>query len=124
VAELKLVDEDYTEKERETLIAAARVKAAETHPHAKRFDVVVTAAGPITLCNASRAQVHASDSTIAISGDMKMSAMNRAREGLFLAMCVVPDAAGAKALIEDWPELTKDGDLIAAMERLNGSRKK
>ena len=124
MAELKLVDENYSEADIEKLIAAARVKASETHPHAKRFEVVQTAAGPVTLCNASRAQVHASDSTIAISGDMKMSAMNRAREGLFLAMCVVPDAAGAKALIEDWPELTKDGDLVAAMERLNGSRKK
>jgi hypothetical protein len=124
VAELKLVDENYTEADIAAAITDARAKAATTHPHAKRFEVVSTAAGPIVLCNASRAQVHASDSTIAISGDMKMSAMNRAREGLFLAMCVVPDVAGAKALIEDWPELTKDGDLVAAMERLNGSRKK
>ena len=90
MAELKLVDENFTEADIEKLIAAARVKASETHPHAKRFEVVQTAAGPVALCNASRAQATS-------AGGRLFDAARAARDGSAMARAapvMVPDASG------------------------------
>jgi hypothetical protein len=105
--------------------AAADLKDSagnQTHAHAKRFEKVVTAAGEIVLCNATRQQVRAVDMSLDVN--VKLGQLNAAREGLFVAMCVLPGPSAAKAAIEDWPELIKDEELSAAMSRLNGARSK
>ena len=102
-------------------LAAVQAKAPA---HAKRFERIETVAGTIVLCNASRQQVRASRSSVVIGPNMTMNDNMTANEGLFLAMCVQPDTAAAKALLEDWPQLLENSDVTDAMGRLNGASKK
>ena len=105
--------------------AAADLKDAAgnpTHAHAKRFERVETAAGVFVLCNATRQQVRAVDMQLDVN--VKLGQLNKAREDLFICMCVVPGPAGAKAACEDFAELIKDDELQTAMSRLNGGRSK
>ncbi len=103
-------------------LAEATAKASETHPHAKRFEKIETAAGSFVLCNATRQQVRAVDMQLDVN--VKLGNINAGRAGLFQAMCVIPGPEAAKAACEDFAELEKDEELQAAMARLNGARSK
>jgi hypothetical protein len=88
---------------------------------AKRFEKVETAAGDLIFGNASRAQIRA---TRIAMGDAKAAELMQARESLMIAMCVVPGPDALRALLEDWPDLSADINIVRALDRLNGAASK
>jgi len=96
-------------------MAAAKAAA----PNKKRFEKVITAAGPIILCNPSRAQDNAAK---AVMGEGSIADLARGVEALFLSCCVIPSQAEVTQMIaEDWPALARDPAVQKAVNRLSGA---
>lgn len=88
-------------------------------PQKKRFAKVVTAAGPIILCNPSRAQDNAAK---AVMGEGSVADLARGMEALFLAMCVIPTTEEMTTIVtEDWPAVPRDPEVVKAINKLSGS---
>lgn len=84
--------------------------------HATRFEQVSTAAGEIVLCNPTRVHYRQWRSLgMKADGDI-----GQAYETLFLATCVKPNGEDLKKMLDEWPGIVTDGNVISAMNRLAG----
>lgn len=88
-------------------------------PNKRRFAKVITQAGPIILCNPSRAQDNAAKAAM---GEGSIADLARGMEALFLSMCVIPTTEEMTATVtNDWPALPRDPEVIKAVNRLSGA---
>jgi len=110
--EFKLTnDPEFTAEELE--------ECKKRQPQKKRFAKVLTQAGPIALCNPSRAQDNAAK---AVMGEGSVADLARGLEALFISMCVIPTGEEMTAIItNDWPALARDPEVIKAVNRLSGA---
>jgi len=99
-----------------------RVAAAQAAHPGKRVVAIETAGGLVVCVQPTRAQVILYQSMLWQTDDAGRRAT--AYEELLRMCCVDPDHLQLKALIEEWPGIGFDADVIETLKQLAGVTKK
>lgn len=99
----------------------ARIDAVRAANPGKRVTAIDTAAGVLVLVNPSRQQ-YIMFQTMQWSDDVARKATAYAE--LLRMCCKDPGADAMTGILEEWPGLPNDGDVIEALKELTGSSKK